>query len=94
MNFYQNLCPFKIFVYNQNSIISLEAGATIIINIEIWKSFIEARDEVMIQENKEYEDDMKFVKKIINELNRVLTFNSKIEATITKVSRWKHQARK
>ena len=60
---------------------------------KIWKRFIEARNEAIVLEKAEYGADMTTVKEIINERNKAFTFNSKIEALITKTSWRKHQAR-
>ena len=81
------------FRWNQSLIFCFERGVTVIMTIELWKRLL--RQEIEWWKKKEeYELILKKVKEIINEHNCSLTFNSKLEASISKCFKEEHQARK
>ena len=71
------------FHWDQNVILFLNRGATAIMNTEIWKRFLIARDEIFKTDEKIFISAVT-VRELIHEDNTSLTFNSELEKSITK----------
>ena len=71
------------FHWDQNVILFLNRGATTIMNTEIWKRFLIARDEIFKTDMKKFISAVT-VRELIHEDNTSLTFYSELEKNITK----------
>ena len=71
------------FHWDQNVILFLNRGATAIMNTEIWKRFLIARDEIFKTDEKIFISAVT-VRGLIHEDNTSLTFYSELEKNITK----------
>ena len=71
------------FHWDQNVILFLNRGATTIMNTEIWKRFLIARDEIFKTDEKILISAVT-VRELIHEDNTSLTFYSELEKSITK----------
>ena len=71
------------FHWDHNVILFLNRGSTAIMNTEIWKRFLTARDEIFKTDEKIFISAVT-VRELIHEDNTSLTFNSELEKSITK----------